>query len=68
MPMTLREYVKNLGKGGVKKLARGVGISEGYVYHLMRGSRRAGPELAQKIEQFSKRKVKKNSLIWADAA
>ena len=66
--MTLREYVKRLGKGGAKTLADGVGISEGYVYHLIRGSRRASPGLAREIEQYSKGKVKKNLLIWNEAA
>ena len=66
--MTLGDYVKRLGKGGAENLADGVGISEGYVYHLIRGSRRASPGLARKIERFSKHKVKKNSLIWGEVA
>ncbi len=64
--MKLKEYVDNLGRGGIGRLAEGVGITPCHVYHLLRKSRRASPKLALKIEKYSRGMVKKDDLIWYD--
>lgn len=73
--MNLSDFLKN-DEGRVDpagsllaKLAKKAGTSPGYLYLIALGHKRAGPELARKIETASEGKVTKESLrpdIWGD--
>ena len=50
--------------GGVKAFAALIGVTPAAVYHYISGHRRPRPEIAEKIEQATNGRIKKENLIW----
>lgn len=66
MNITLKEWVHEVGGGRVA--AERLGLSEASIWKYLAGERRPSPEVAARIEEESGGRIKKESLIWPDAA
>ena len=66
--MKLEDYLNKMGPAAVKRFSEQVGVSESQIYHILNGRRKPSRRLAERIELETKRKVKKESLLWDQAS
>ena len=65
--MTMLEFYKALDPKQKVRLAKRLGTSVAYLSHVAHGHRRAGPDLAKRIERATKKSVTRKELrpdIW----
>jgi len=66
MDTSLRQWVTEVG--GARAAAEVIGVAEVTVWKYLSGDRRPRPEIAQRIEEVSGGRVRKESLIWPSEA